>query len=115
MATLSIHGQEYDTSSLTPEQILQWTTECLGHFPAWQTRKYQVIYADPPWFYERSHSSLQGVVPYPSMTLDALKALPVGDVAAPDSLLLLWATNPLLPAALELIEAWGFKFVTVFK
>jgi N6-adenosine-specific RNA methylase IME4 len=47
------------------------------------------------------------------MELDAIKALPVADMAAPDCALLLWACNPMLPQALAVIEAWGFKFKTV--
>ena len=33
--------------------------------------------------------------------------------AADDSVLLLWATDPLLPKAFEIIEAWGFTYKTV--
>lgn len=115
MPSIAINGEEKDLATVSPAQMQGWVDACHAMFPSWQGRKYQVIYADPPWAYSICHTSLQGVAPYPSMTLDALKALPVGDVAAPDSLLLLWATNPLLPAALELIEAWGFKYLTVFK
>lgn len=108
MPSITINGEEKDLSTVTPDQLQGWVEDCRAMFPLWQRNKYQVIYADPCWPYAINHSSLQGVAPYPSMTLDALKALPVADVAAPDSLLLLWATNPMLPAALELIEAWGF-------
>lgn len=44
------------------------------------------------------------------MSLDDIKALPVAAVAAKDSVLLLWATNPLLPDALEVMAAWGFTY-----
>jgi N6-adenosine-specific RNA methylase IME4 len=47
------------------------------------------------------------------MTLEDIKALPVAEWAAPDCILLLWATDPLLPRALEVIEAWGFSYKTV--
>ncbi len=115
MPSLAIHGEDKDLATMSPEQMQSWVDSCRAMFPLWQGKKYQVIYADPPWCYERNYASLQGIAPYPAMTLDALKALPVADVAAPDSLLLLWATNPLLPRALELIEAWGFKYITLFK
>ena len=115
MPSIRIHGEDKDLATITPEQMQKWVDSCLAMFPMWQGRKYQVIYADPPWSYAVNYASLQGIAPYPSMTLDDLKALPVADVAAPDSLLLLWTTNPLLPSALELIEAWGFAYVTVFK
>ena len=70
---------------------------------------YSVIYADPPWRYQRS--SVQGAAEkhYPTMGIDELCALPVADLAAPDSVLFLWATFPQLPEALRLIKAWAFN------
>ena len=115
MPSLMIHGEDKDLATVSPDQMRSWVESCYAMFPLWQKNKYQVIYADPPWTYAINYANLQGIVPYPAMTLDELKALPVADVAAPNSLLLLWATNPLLPRALELIEAWGYQFVTVFK
>ena len=47
------------------------------------------------------------------MGIDELCALPVADLAAPDSALFLWATFPQLPEALRLIEAWGFRYKSV--
>lgn len=76
---------------------------------------YSVLYCDPPWKYGdvmRGHSfSLDHE--YPVMSLADIKALPVGEVAARDSALLLWVTNPMLPVGLEVMKAWGFKYVTV--
>lgn len=86
-------------------------TECLSRFP---TGKYQVIYADPPWSYD-NNGAVDGKPQYPVMTLDALKALPVDRVADSTCVLFLWATNPLLPEALDLIRAWGFTYKTVMK
>jgi N6-adenosine-specific RNA methylase IME4 len=50
---------------------------------------------------------------YATMTLDDIKALPVRHVAAQDSMLLLWAVDPMLPEALAVGAAWGFEFKTV--
>src|SRR3546814_19572082 len=47
------------------------------------------------------------------MTLDQIKALPVASCAADDCALFMWCVNPMLPHALEVIDAWGFKFKTV--
>ena len=47
------------------------------------------------------------------MGIDELCALPVADLAAPDSALFLWVTFPQLPEALRLIEAWGFRYKSV--
>jgi N6-adenosine-specific RNA methylase IME4 len=47
------------------------------------------------------------------MSMEALKALPVANWAADDCVLFLWACDPLLPEALDLVAAWGFKFRTI--
>ena len=74
---------------------------------------YSIIYADPPWQYQRS--KVQGAAEnhYPTIGIDELCALPVADLAAPDSALFLWATFPQLPEALRLIKAWGFQYKSV--
>lgn len=76
---------------------------------------YGMIMADPPWSYlnwsaagEHKNASAK----YSCMPLDPIKAMPVLDLAAPDSVLWLWATNPLLPQAFEVMAAWGFQFKT---
>lgn len=46
------------------------------------------------------------------MPLDAIKAMPVADLAASDCMLLLWATWPCLREAFQVIEAWGFAYQT---
>lgn len=76
---------------------------------------YTVIYADPPWLYrDKARAGERGAsFKYSVMDLEAIKALPVSGIAAPDSLLFLWSTMPMLPAALEVVEAWGFKYKTV--
>lgn len=77
--------------------------------------KYGLIVADPPWLFDNWSSSGEdknASAQYDCMDLDAIKRLPVGHIAAPDSVLWLWATNPLLPQALEVMAAWGFQFKT---
>jgi N6-adenosine-specific RNA methylase IME4 len=46
------------------------------------------------------------------MSLAEIAALPVGDIAADDSVLFLWALPAMLPQALEVVSAWGFTFKT---
>lgn len=77
--------------------------------------KYPVIYADPPWRYENppigaSSRSIENH--YPTMTLEEICALPVGDLATDDAMLYLWATAPKLAECFEVIEAWGFEYRT---
>ncbi|MHA1565050.1 MAG: MT-A70 family methyltransferase [Alphaproteobacteria bacterium] len=79
-------------------------------------RRYGVIYADPPWRFQnfsRKGEGRNAVAHYDCMSLEAIRELPVSNVAAPDCVLFLWATDPLLPAAMDLIEAWGFTYKTV--
>ena len=47
------------------------------------------------------------------MDIEAIKALPVGHLAAKDSVLFLWVTDPLLREGLEVMAAWGFEYKTV--
>lgn len=77
------------------------------------TKKYSVIYADPPWRYERSKVQGAAEKHYPTMGIDELCALPVPELAAKDCALFLWATFPQLPEALRLIRAWSFRYRTV--
>ena len=79
-------------------------------------RKYCVIYADPPWSFRNWSAKGTGrnaVSHYDCLDFPAQAALPIADVAADDCALFLWATDPLLPRAFELMQAWGFKYKTV--
>lgn len=80
------------------------------------TSRYKAILCDPPWrFNVRSEKGTGrgAIAHYPVMSLKDIKALPVQDWAADDCALFLWAIDPMLPQALEVIEAWGFTFKTV--
>ena len=50
---------------------------------------------------------------YPTMTTDDLKNLPVQDICDDASILFMWTTFPRIKDALEVIDAWGFKYRTV--
>lgn len=74
---------------------------------------FQTIAADPPWAFKAfSDKGLDRSAErhYDTMKLPAIKALPVGDVAAKDCHLFLWTTGPHMPQALEVMKAWGFKY-----
>jgi N6-adenosine-specific RNA methylase IME4 len=77
---------------------------------------HHVVYADPPWSfatYSHKGKGRSAEAYYNCMSLADIEALPVGDWTAADSVLLLWATDPMLPQALEVIRAWGFTYKTV--
>lgn len=74
---------------------------------------YGVILADPPWLFANYSAKGEAKNPlahYSCMNLDALRALPVNHLAAPDCALLMWATAPLLPESIDLLREWGFTF-----
>jgi len=81
--------------------------------PPLPVKKYQLIYIDPPWKYNFSRSNSREIEnQYPTMSLDEIKRLPIGSLAEDDSVLFLWATSPKLEEAFEVINAYGFKYVT---
>lgn len=78
-----------------------------------ETKQYGIIYADPPWHYDRKHGSGVAENHYPTMSIEEICALPVSELAAKDSALFLWATFPQLNEAFRVIDAWGFKYKTL--
>jgi N6-adenosine-specific RNA methylase IME4 len=77
--------------------------------------KRNIIYADPPWNY-RSGETIKGRASnhYDTMTLKELKQLKVNEISDDDCILFLWTTGPHLGNAIELMESWGFRYVTMF-
>lgn len=75
--------------------------------------KYQVIYADPPWRYQRKRGTGVAENHYPTMSIEELCALPVQTLADRDCALFLWVTLPMLREVWFVIESWGFQFKTV--
>jgi len=77
------------------------------------TDKYNLIYADPPWRYDFSKSDSRQIEnQYPTMELQEICNLPVDSMAHDDCVLFMWATSPKLQDSMDVIEAWGFKYVT---
>ena len=81
-------------------------------------KKYNIIYADPAWCSDYHSGGLKngrGLARqhYSVMTTDEIKNLPVKDIKTDDSILFMWATFPCIKSAIEVIEAWGFRYVTV--
>lgn len=79
-------------------------------------KKYNVIYADPPWSYKvwsKKGAGRSAESHYPTMSIEAIKALPVSRIAAEDCALFLWITFPMLREGWGVMDAWGFTFKTV--
>ena len=77
-------------------------------------KKYQIIYADPPWSY-RNMGNIQATANshYNTMKQDDIENLPIDKIAAENCILFLWATFPKIQEALNTIKAWGFEYKTV--
>lgn len=100
-------------------------------YPKLPNKKYDIIYADPPWDYngkmqyDKSSIKTENVgfkknifissaaFKYPTLKLKELKKLDVKSIAADDCLLFMWTTGPQMANAVELGQAWGFEYKTV--
>ena len=75
-----------------------------------------VVLADPPWAYEKTsrHEKLRGYsdTHYAPLDTKALQELPVDKYTADSAVLLLWTTWPFIGDALQVVDAWGFEYVT---
>ena len=88
----------------------------LLELPGLEGRRYKVIYADPPWHfltYSETNQTRAASNHYNIMSLDDIMRLPVRKLAADDCVLLMWAIDPMLDRAFDVIRAWGFVFKTV--
>lgn len=77
-------------------------------------KRYGVILADPEWRFEpfSRESGMDRAADnhYPTSPTEVIAARPVGEIAARDCVLFLWATAPMLPDALHVMAAWGFTY-----
>ncbi len=76
---------------------------------------YDVVMADPPWSFENyseAGEAKNAKAQYECMPTAEICRMPVGHLAAGDAWLWLWATHPMLRDAIQVMDAWGFKFVT---
>lgn len=82
--------------------------------------RFRTILIDPPWLYEqrlgrgkKAGDTTRGGLPYRSMSVQELEALPIQAISGEDCMLFLWATNAHIHEALHLMEKWGFKYKTM--
>ena len=76
-------------------------------------QKYKTIYADPPWKESGGGKIKRGADRhYPLMATKDIIALPVGELAEDNCHLYLWVTNNFLQDGLDVMKAWGFRYVT---
>jgi len=88
-------------------------------------QKFRCVVADPPWQYGKwgkasekaflvsgicEETNKEIPMPYPTMTVADIAALPVAGCASEDCDLYLWATQKYLPGAFIVMQAWGFRY-----
>lgn len=76
-------------------------------------KRYNIIYADPPWSYHDKGCSGNAAKHYPLMKDKDIGDLPIKELAADDCVLFMWTTYPKLQEALDVIKAWGFTYKTI--
>ena len=100
-------------------------------FPKLPNKKFDIIYADPPWHYNGKlqydkSSKGKGEIDlskkifissanfkYPTLKTAELMQLQIKDITKEDCILFMWSTSPHLNQAIALGEAWGFEYKTV--
>jgi len=92
----------------------------IENFP---TKKYNIIYADPPWSYYNDmtvlpiyNKSAKGSMThpnYPVMSSKDIKEIPVNSITDKNCILFCWTTDYHLEKSLEVIKAWGFEYKTI--
>ncbi len=75
-------------------------------------KKYQIIYADPPWRYSFSGTRNDKTDDYSTMNKQQLCNLPIKHLADNNSILLMWVIFPHLDWAFDVMQAWGFEYIT---
>jgi len=79
-------------------------------------KKYQIIYADPPWSYRNKNTggSMKSgaLAKYKTMSLLEICNLPIDEISNKNSALFLWVTCPLMQEGLQVMNAWGYHYKT---
>jgi len=82
--------------------------------PVLPPKKYNVIYADPPWPFRVSYFRQSAGKNYPVMSIEEICALPIQELTTERAILFLWTTNTFISEALAVCGAWGFEYKTNF-
>lgn len=86
-----------------------------------QYGKWNIVYADPPWFYENAGTRSNAHSQYPCLSLDEICEYrikekdnkKIHELVADNAILFLWVTDSFLQESFRVIESWGFQYKTV--
>lgn len=92
--------------------------------PSPSSGPFDLLYLDPPWRfanwsigemakYGEKWARRMGRSPYHVMTTRDMAKMPIGDLGARHSIMLMWGTYPKLEDALFLMRAYGYEFKTI--
>lgn len=76
-------------------------------------KKYNIIYADPPWSYQDKKCNGNCENHYSTMKIEDICNLPIKNMLEENSVLFLWTTYPMLQEAMKVIKSWGFNYKTI--
>ena len=80
-------------------------------------KKYNIIYADPPWDISYLKKNKKGFadydLPYPTMTDKEIIDVPVKDITDDNSILFMWCIDSRIPILNSIMISWGFNYKTV--
>src|SRR5208283_1836465 len=94
------------------QKKIQDIEENIEKSPSLPEQRYEVLVVDPPWEYRLRHDQgdRRNAILYPTMPTEEIKAIPIQQLSAKDSILWLWSTNSHLPDALQIAKEWGFEY-----
>ena len=96
-----------------PERSAAETAQSLEELIASDTR-YGCILCDPPWRYQNAASNGAAANHYPTLDIDDIASLAVGELAAENAHLHLWVTSSFLFEAEFIMRSWGFDYRSSF-
>tara|TARA_Y100000310_G_C20630726_1_gene788511 strand:- start:681 stop:1214 length:534 start_codon:yes stop_codon:yes gene_type:complete len=81
-----------------------------------KNRKYDIIYADPPWRYKTplrwEKKGIKAIEDYyDTMELEDIKNMNIP--CKDNAWLILWTTVPMLKEGIDVLESWGFEYRTM--
>ncbi len=95
-------------------RVAEATKAIAAEPPPMPTGPFRVIVVDPPWSYPSDGNvSRRAANPFPTMPLADIRTLDVGSMAHDNAVLWMWTTNTHIPAAWDIINAWGFTYKTM--
>jgi len=76
-------------------------------------KKYQIIYADPPWRYNDKNCNGACAKHYSTLSIQDICELQISEISDDNSVLFIWITYPMLKEGLDVIASWGFSYKTI--